>query len=120
MNYKKNKRNARVKVWAWRITHRDVRNMEKIIKKHLAPLDQYIELKRNVKTYSSINHLSSKRKYYRNIHLKTTVPNMDIYIRWFSVKVFGHRTVNTGDALERVDKTVSELQRYLEQRRSAR
>lgn len=120
MNVKKNKRNARVKVWAWNITYKDVRNMEKIIKKHLVPLDQYVIVGRSDKTHSFITHTKNKKKYYRKLHIRTKVPNMDVYIGWFSVKIFGHRVVNKGESLARVDKTVSELERYLEQRKTPR
>lgn len=116
MNSKKNKRNARVKIWAWNITYKDVRNMEKIIKKHLKPMDQYVVIGRDPRPYSYISHSKNKKKYYRKLHIRTKVPNLDIYVNPFRVIIFGQRTINKNEKLRQVDKTVSELQRYIKQR----
>lgn len=120
MNIKGGRKALETKLRGMRPTKKDLANIERIVLKRIEPADHYVQYANSPDKLSSARFLSNSIKYFRNIEVRFTAPNIRVAFKRFKTEVFAQRIYSKRYRLEAVDEAFTEIVKYLSDDRNAR
>lgn len=116
--------NSKVKLPHYKITNKDLKNLEKMIFKYISPADFYISIGKTENIFgmpkaryefNSAKQVSEHIIRKRPLSINSKAPNITIKFDRCSTTVYSGRIFRDGDEREKLGNLYSEIVKYLNQ-----
>lgn len=117
-------KDSRVKLPRYKVTKKDLKNLEKIIFKYISPADFYIDIgKRNFMRsmppvaryqFDSAKEVPEFMLRKRPLSVNSKAPNIAVTFNRFSTVVYSGRIFRDGNERRKIDKVYTEVLNYLQ------
>lgn len=124
MNKKRGRKNQVIKLGTFKLTRKDIINLEKIILKRLSPSDHYVLIGRQKstdkdpsRTFSSARYLPKTNRVISYLRIEVRSPNISVEFTPYTTMINAQRIYSKGERLDKIHETVDELNKYLNEQR---